>query len=64
MYDLLEDLEEVESVELAHSQKVQAIAEAKINKDEIDSHILAQLLRTGRIPGAYIPDKETRSYVL
>ena len=45
MYDLLEELEGVESVELAHSQKVRAIAEAKIKIDKIDSHILAQLLR-------------------
>ena len=62
MYDLLEDLEEVESVQLAHSQKVRAIAEAKIKTDKIDSHILAQLLRADLIPGAYIPGKQTRSY--
>ena len=62
MYDLLEDLEEVESVELAHSQKVRAIAEAKIKTDKIDSHILAQLLRADLIPGACIPGKETRSF--
>ncbi len=49
MYDLLEDLEEVESVELAHSLKVRAIAEAKIKTDKIDSHILAQLLRRDRL---------------
>lgn len=62
MYDLLEDLEEVESVELAHSLKVRAIAEAKIKTDKIDSHILAQLLRADLIPAAYIPGKQTRSY--
>jgi len=62
MYDLLEDLEEVESVELAHSLRVRAIAEAKIKTDKIDSHILAQLLRADLIPGAYIPDKETRLF--
>ena len=62
MYDLLEDLEEVESVELAHPLKVRAIAEAKIKTDKIDSHILAQLLRADLIPGAYIPGKETRSF--
>ncbi len=62
MYDLLEELEEVESVELAHSQKVRAIAEAKIKTDKIDSHILAQLLRADLIPAAYIPGKQTRSY--
>jgi transposase len=62
MYDLLEELEEVESVELAHSQKVRAIAEAKIKTDKIDSHVLAQLLRADLIPAAYIPGKQTRSY--
>ena len=62
MYDLLEDLEEVESVELAHSQKVRAIAEAKIKTDKIDSLVLAQLLRADLIPAAYIPGKQTRSY--
>jgi transposase len=62
MYDLLEALEGVESVELAHPQKVRAIAEAKIKTDKIDSHILAQLLRADLIPGAYIPGKQTRSY--
>lgn len=62
MYDLLEELEGVESVELAHSQKVRAIAEAKIKTDKIDSHILAQLLRADLIPAAYIPGKQTRSY--
>ncbi len=62
MYDLLEELEGVESVELAHSQKVRAIAEAKIKTDKIDSHILAQLLRADLIPAAYIPGKRTRFY--
>jgi len=62
MYDLLEEIEKVESVELAHSQKVRAIAEAKIKTDKIDSHILAQLLRADLIPAAYIPGKQTRSY--
>ena len=47
---------------MAHSQKVRAIAEAKIKTDKIDSHVLAQLLRTDLIPAAYIPGKQTRSY--
>lgn len=62
MYDLLEETEGIESVQLAHPQKVRAIAEAKIKTDKIDSHILAQLLRADLIPAAYIPDKQTRSY--
>lgn len=62
MYDLLDEIEDVESVTLAHPQKVRAIAEAKIKTDKIDAHILAQLLRVDLIPGAYIPGKETRAY--
>lgn len=36
MYDLLEEIKAVESVTLAHSLKVRAIAEAKIKKDGHD----------------------------
>lgn len=61
MYDLLESLEGVESVTLAHPLKVKAIAEAKIKTDKIDAETLAQLLRGNLIPAAYIPGKETRS---
>lgn len=62
LYDLLEEIDGVESVSLAHSLKVRAIAEAKIKTDTIDSHTLAQLLRVDLIPAAYIPSKETRSF--
>ena len=62
LFDLLEELDGVESVTLAHSLKVRAIAEAKIKTDTIDSHTLAQLLRVDLIPAAYIPSKETRSF--
>jgi len=62
MYDLLEETDGVESVTLAHSLKVRAIAEAKIKTDKIDSITLAQLLRVDLIPAAYIPGKETRSF--
>jgi transposase len=62
MFDLLEALPEVQSVTLAHPQKVRAIAEAKIKTDKIDAHTLAQLLRADLIPAAYIPGKETRLF--
>jgi transposase len=62
LYDLLEEIDGVDSVKLAHSLKVRAIAEAKIKTDTIDSHTLAQLLRVDLIPAAYIPSKETRSF--
>lgn len=61
MYDLLEGLDEVESVSLAHPLKVRAIAEAKIKTDKIDAETLAQLLRANLIPAAHIPCRETRS---
>ncbi len=60
LYDLLEDMEEVDSVTLAHPLKVRAIAEARIKTDKIDATTLAQLLRADLIPAAYIPGKETR----
>ena len=62
MFDLVEDEEGVESVTLAHPQKVRAIAEAKIKTDAIDAQTLAQLLRVDLIPAAYIPGKETRNH--
>lgn len=58
MYDLLE--ENIDTVKLAHSYKVKAIAEARIKTDKIDSKILAHLLRTNLIPEAYVPSKDTR----
>ena len=62
MYDLVEELDGVEAVTLAHPYKVRAIAEAQIKTDKIDSHILAQLLRVNLIPAAFIPGRVTRSY--
>jgi len=62
LYDLLEEIDGVEFVMMAHSLKVRAIAEAKIKTDKIDSHTLAQLLRVDLIPAAYIPGKEIRSF--
>jgi transposase len=56
--ELLEGL--VEEIKLAHPLKVRAIAEAKIKTDEIDSEILAQLLRADLIPEAYLRPAELR----
>jgi transposase len=56
--ELLEGL--VDEIKLAHPQKVRAIAEAKIKTDEIDSEILAQLLRADLIPEAYLRPAELR----
>ena len=56
--ELLEGL--VDEIKLAHPLKVRAIAEAKIKTDEIDSEILAQLLRADLIPEAYLRPTELR----
>jgi transposase len=55
--ELLEGL--VEEMKLAHALKVRAIAEAKVKTDSIDSETLAQLLRGGLIPEAYLRSKES-----
>jgi transposase len=60
IYDMLDSLEEVREVFLAHPPKVKAIASAKIKTDKIDSKILGQLLTANLIPEVWIPDKETR----
>jgi transposase len=61
MYDLLEAIDGIASVTLAHPYKVRAIASAKIKTDAIDAGTLAQLLRANLIPAAYAPTKEARS---
>ena len=61
MYDLLDELESISSVTLAHPYKVRAIASAKIKTDAIDAGTLAQLLRADLIPAAYAPSKEART---
>jgi len=61
MYDLLDGLDTIASVTLAHPFKVRAIASAKIKTDAIDAATLAQLLRADLIPPAYAPSREARS---
>jgi len=60
IYDMLESIEEVRNVSLAHPPKVKAIASAKIKTDKIDSKILGQLLRVDLIPRVWVPCKEIR----
>jgi transposase len=60
MYDWLERIENVVETELAHPYGVRAIASAQVKTDGIDGHMLAQLLRVGLLPKAYIPCRETR----
>jgi len=47
----------VDEVKLAHPLKGEAIAEARIKTDSIDSETLAYLLRADLIPEAYLRDK-------
>lgn len=62
LYDLLEEMKNVHSIQLAHPQKVRVIAQAQIKTDRIDGHCLAQLLRLNWVPTSYIPGKETRLF--
>lgn len=46
------------SICLANSYKVRLIAESRLKNDRIDARILADLLRVGYLPKAYIPDDQ------
>ena len=59
IFDLVEEIAEIEAVKLAHPQKVLAIVEANNKTDKIDAGTLAQLLRADLIPAVYIPRKDT-----
>lgn len=58
MHDMLEEF--AQEVKLAHPLKVKAIASAKIKTDEIDSRVLADLLRADLIPEAHVPSPGVR----
>ena len=60
MHDLLEAIDGVEEVVLAHPYKTRIIAEAQIKTDKVDARALAFLLRLGALPRAHIPELATR----
>lgn len=60
IYDMLSEIEGMESMKVANASQIKAIASAKIKTDRIDSKILGQLLRLDFIPEIYVPDKRTR----
>jgi transposase len=60
VHDLLEEIEEVEEVVLAHPYKTRIIAEAQVKTDKLDARALAKLLRADLVARAYIPSVETR----
>jgi transposase len=60
IHDVLEEIEQVEEVMLAHPLKTRLIADAQIKTDALDAQALATLLRGDLIARAYVPSKATR----
>jgi transposase len=60
VHDLLETIEGVEEVVLAHPYKTRIIAEAQVKTDKLDARALAKLLRADLIARAHIPSAATR----
>src|SRR5437762_12576624 len=60
LYEVLDGLDEVEEVVLAHPLKTRLIAEAQIKTDRLDARALAMLLRAGLIARAHVPPAATR----
>ena len=54
-HDLLEEIEEVEEVVLAHPLKTRLIADAQIKTDRLDAFALGTLLRGNLVARAHIP---------
>ena len=59
-HDLLEDLDEVEEIVLAHPLKTRLIADAQIKTDRLDAFGLGNLLRGNLVARAHIPAAQTR----
>lgn len=60
VYDRLEG--RVEEIQMAHPQRVKAIASARIKTDKIDARTLAHLGRADLVPQAWIPPKPVREW--
>ena len=60
IYDLLEEIDGVEEIVLAHPLKTRLIADAQIKTDKLDVRALAMLLRGGFIARAHVPRAATR----
>src|SRR5207247_1993485 len=61
IYDLLQEIDSIKEVVLAHPLKTRLIADAQIKTDALDAHALATLLRGDLIARAYVPSKATRA---
>ncbi len=51
----------VAGVVVSNPLKTRAIAEARVKTDEVDAHVLAQLLRCDFLPGVWQPDEATEA---
>jgi transposase len=60
-HDVLEEIEEVEEVVLAHPLKTRLIADAQIKTDRLDAFALGTLLRGNLVARAHIPRREIRA---
>jgi len=60
LYEILEQIENVESITLANPYKVKLICEAQIKTDKIDAGKLAYLLRLDVIPACHVPSRIMR----
>lgn len=60
LYEIVEGIENVESITLANPYKVRLIAEAQIKTDKISSRALAMLLRLNVVPECHVPSHKTR----
>src|SRR5438093_9270758 len=60
LYEVLEGMEGIEEIVLAHPYKTRVIAEAQIKTDRLDARALASLLRVDMVARAHIPCKATR----
>jgi transposase len=61
LYDLLNEIEQVEDVVLANPAKTRIIADAQIKTDRLDAQALCTLLRGQLVAQAYAPDQTTRA---
>ena len=60
-HDVLEELDPVEEIVLAHPFKTRLIADAQIKTDRLDAFALGTLLRGNLVARAHIPGKATRA---
>jgi transposase len=64
IHDLLQEIEAIEQIVLAHPLKTRLIADAQIKTDTLDASALATLLRGDLIARAYVPGRATRQITI